>query len=242
MDTALKLALASGDEEMAGEIKQHLPRAEFKRQFENVFGSNFEAFLEQQETDARRLLDHFIYNDGFCCVNDNDAYNVFYRVNHYESSALQKKIAEFQRKLEDYVKTHPVYNPFLFQHACAAYHNNQYAWNSDKRSLFAWLIFNSIQKNSPSIWLKHYVEGIPNRAQKIGEHALASRTFLFVNSVADIRFLFKSGSWIYQTDSNSIQVIESASEARYIEAIILDKNTKLKALATSCQSHQCSMM
>ena len=198
LDTAFKVALATGDEEMAGEIAQYLDPAEKARQFKNVFGPDFAAFLKQQEQEAESLFEGL--EAAFNSATQTEVRNALDHVSNADgtTSALQQKIAEFKTKLEDYVaKTRPLHNDFILAKAYEIYDKNWSPWTGDQLCLFSQPVIGLIQETYLETSKKRSMdiaEGIYNRAQNIDKDLPARRSLLLAGSTADIRSVVDLGS------------------------------------------------
>lgn len=184
--TALELALMSGDEEMAEEIAQYLDPAEIERQFKNVFGPDFSAFLKQQEKEAEALFEGL--EAEFNGLSPEEVANAIAPHEPNIPLALQQKIAEFQDKLETYAKTHLVHNPFILAKAYDIYDENWDLWpDSGRASLFTQQLMNLILKScleTSKIWSMHIAEGIYSRSLKINQCA-ARRSFILSDILSE---------------------------------------------------------
>jgi len=68
--TPLQMALYSDDEEMVAFFKEHMEPAEFQRQWIEVIGPDYPAFLKKQETEAEALCSEL--EDAFNRVGANE--------------------------------------------------------------------------------------------------------------------------------------------------------------------------
>ncbi|OGT27158.1 MAG: hypothetical protein A3I77_00550 [Gammaproteobacteria bacterium RIFCSPLOWO2_02_FULL_42_14] len=198
LDTAFKVALVTGDEEMAGEIAQYLDPAEKARQFKNVFRPDFTAFFKQQEQEAQSLFKGLVA--AFNSATQTEMRNALNHVSNADgtTSALQQKIAEFKTKLEDYVaKTRPLHNDFILAKAYEIYDKNWSLWTDDQLCLFSQPVIGLIQETYLETSKKRSMdiaEGICNRAQNIDKDMPARRSLLLAGSTADIRSVVDLGS------------------------------------------------
>ena len=195
LDTAFKVALATGDEEMAAEIAQYLDPTEIARQFKNVFGPDYAAFLKQQEKEAEALFEGL--EAAFNGATPIEVRNALNQVPN-TTSALQQKITEFKTKLEDYVnKTRPLHNDFILAKAYEIYDKNCSPWTGNQCCLFSQPVIGLIQERYLKTSKKRSMdiaEGIYNRAQNIDKHLPARRSLLLAGSTTDIRSVVDLGS------------------------------------------------
>ena len=179
LDTAFKVALATGDEEMAEEIAQYLDPREIARQFKNVFGPDFLAFLKQQEKEAGVLFEGL--EAAFNGARRSELFNTLYQMPN-TTSALQQKIAEFKTKLEDYVnKTRPLHNDFILAKAYEIYDKNWSPWSPDQLCLFSHQVIGLIQDSTLKTSKKRSMgiaAGVLNCAEYIDSHIPARRSLL----------------------------------------------------------------
>ena len=180
-DTAFKVALAAGDEEMAKEIAQYLDPTEIARQFKNVFGSDFSAFLKQQERDAETLFAGL--KAAFNNATPMEVQNALNQASN-TTSALQQKIVEFKNKLEDYVnKTRPLHNDFILAKAYEIYDKKLWSRGHEQLCLFLRSVIGLIQESTFKTSKKRWMDictGIYDCALNIENHLPSYRRFPFV--------------------------------------------------------------
>jgi hypothetical protein len=160
--TALQMALFSGDEAIVKALQPHMDPGEFQRQWIEVFGTNYKAFLERQKNQAVQLCAEL--ESAFRGATDSDIANALNRVPE-TTSELQKTLSRFQEALEHYVRENPVHNPFIMETLLEIY-NRLPAFDSNADELISRQVFGAAQKLSSMQWLQHYVQGFCNFDQQ----------------------------------------------------------------------------
>lgn len=186
--TPLQMALYSHDEKMVEVMKRHMDPAEFQRQCEAVFRSDYDAFLAKQLRDATQLCSEL--ENAFAQASATDITN---GLNHVPNttSALQSKLNRFKDNLERYVRENPVHNPYILQRLFEIYDNLPYDW--DKECLLSQQTIGLVEKLSSAIWLSHISDGVYNLG-KNASPVVPSRGFLTQNATrVDVRSLDRLG-------------------------------------------------
>lgn len=186
--TPLQMALYGHDEEMVAAIKRHMDPAEFQRQWEAVFGPDYNAFLERQEAEAKQLCSEL--ESAFKAASATDVTNALKRVAN-TTSALQDALNRFKDNLERYVRENKVHNPYILQRLFEIYDTPTFDdWNKD--CLISQQAIGVTQKISSPRWLQHLSQGIYDLAQN---NEPARRSFALRDSQPqlDIRSLDRLG-------------------------------------------------
>jgi len=163
--TALQMALFSGDEAMAKALQPHMDSAEFQRQWIEVFGTNYNAFLERQKNQAVAL-----------CAELQIAFN-------------PESANKFRESLTCYVRANPVHNPFILQTLFEIY--DRLLFDSKFFKQFPQLTIWPAEKLSSAAMLQHLAQGI---YQIVEQNAPLDRSFLLQGGAprVDIRSLVDS--------------------------------------------------
>ncbi len=110
--TPLQMAIYTLDEEMVCFFREYMDPKEFKTQWEKVLGTNYQAFIDKQQSEALALFDALQVN--------LDKEKLKIRCDNYISNSDKIKITlnqegvdDFKEKLEQYVKNTDVHNPFI---------------------------------------------------------------------------------------------------------------------------------
>lgn len=214
--TALQMAIYSDDEEMVAYLKTQMDIDEFHHQcrevFENAIKSTtdeiklalkdkiaslqnanattedyFNVMHKVQQEEAKALCADL--GKMFTEVNVNEfAVDVRY-IASTTSTTLQSQIDIFKQKILDYVKTHPVHNPYLLQMVYEIYANLPSIHNDLGRDFyFSQKIIGGIQLFLSPRWLQHFTQNIEDLGnKKIAQH----RSFIFRDG-SDVRSLVSS--------------------------------------------------
>gem|GEM_PF-5793031 len=185
--TLLQMALYSHDEKLVAFIQKYMDPAEFQRQWEEVFGPDYNDFLARQQTEATRLCGEL--EDAFKAASATDVTNALNRVAN-TSSALQDALNRFKDNLERYVGESRVHNPYILQRLFEIYDTPTFDnWNKD--CLLSQQAIGVAQKLSSARWLQHLSQGI----FYLGQNELSRRSFGLRDSrrFVDIRSLDRLG-------------------------------------------------
>jgi hypothetical protein len=185
--TALQMALFSGDEAMVKALQPHMNPGEFQRQWIEVFGTDYNAFLERQKNQAVQLCAEL--EAAFRGATGSDIANAVNPVPE-TTSELQRTLSRFQQTLEHYVRENPVHNPFILQILFEIY--DRLPFDQNKDVLFSQQAIWPAEKLSSAAWLQHLAEGI---YQIVEQTAPLDRSFLLQGGTprVDIRSLVDSG-------------------------------------------------
>jgi hypothetical protein len=160
--TLLQMALYGGDEDVVDYLKRVMDPAEFERQSKDVFRNALPREI-RTKLDAKDAPAAEYYNallsvqkeaaEKLC--NEEFAFDAL--TNRFPINAAT--VAEFQKKLEDYVRNNPIHNPFIL---CRLYEIYEEApsVSYDNDSLFSAKAIGAAQAQSSARWLQHYAQGI----------------------------------------------------------------------------------
>ena len=154
--TPLQMALYGHDEEMAAAIKSHMDPAEFQRQWKEVFGPDYNAFLARQQQDANDL-----------CGELGAAFNamLWAEVDARDGGAnalsrLENTLNSFKDNVERYVRENRVHNPYILQRLFEIYNHPFCGDDLGWHSLLSQQAIGVAQKLSSPRWLQHLSQGI----------------------------------------------------------------------------------
>ena len=212
--TPLQMAIYSDDEEMVAYLKTQMDEDEFHHQCREVFedainntndeiklalkdkiaslkngNATTEDYLnvmrEVQQEEAKVLCADL--QKMFTDVNVNDFSTDARYVAATTSTALPNMVDDFiKNKILHYVKTHPIYNPYLLQTVYDIYANLPSSFDRD--CYFSQKINGGIQQFLSPRWLQHFTQDIEDLAEKkIAPH----RSFICRDG-GDIRNLVSS--------------------------------------------------
>ena len=175
--TPLQMAIYDHDEEMVAYFKDpnRMDPEEFQRQLKAAFAKALtsekhaelkeqnasaldyhKAMLETQQKDAETLCDGLenIFKATPAAQFSRDA---SYTANT-SSEALQKAVSAFIERLADYLKSNPVYNPYILQQVYEIYDRLP---SDFKRDLFfSQNVIGGVQSLLPARWLQHFAQGV----------------------------------------------------------------------------------
>jgi len=216
--TALQMAIFSDDEEMVAYLKTQLDEDEFHHQCREVFedainNTNDEIKLalkdkiaslkngnaitenylnmlrEVQQEEAKVLCADIktIFTDPKLNLNDftHDARYVASTT----STTLQNQVDVFLQKIFEYVKTHPIHNPYLLQIVYDIYANlPSLASDFGRDCYFSQKIIGGIQQFLSPRWLQHFTQDI----EDLGNKKIAPHRSFICRDGSDIRNLVSS--------------------------------------------------
>ena len=156
--TPLQMAIYDHDEEMVAFFKEKMKMdpAEFQRQCEKVIGTDYDAFLQNQEVEATEI-----------CANLEKAFEsappAAFTVNgNYVASTTSKElpgtINDFINGLADYCQKNHVHNPYILQRVYDIYHRLPSYF--DHACFFSQKVIGGVQSFLSARWLQHYAQGI----------------------------------------------------------------------------------
>ena len=247
--TPLQMALYGDDEDVIAYLKSVMDPEEFERQSKEVL-RNALSPEKQIELDALNapLLDHY---NAMRIAQAEAArelcHNAFAsNVANREFTITNATIADFQRKITNYVKNNPIHNPYILDGLYEIY--NKLPFDNQEKCLFLQKALGHAQALSPARWLQHYLYGIyylvddddkPNRAHR----SFACR----VPGVADVRSLIPSALGVDFVIEMGGGVLNPQLECRLIERqsrnycwkFLSGKNSKLSELITQPRTPMC---
>ena len=155
--TPLQMALYGHDEEMAAAIKSHMDPAEFQRQWEAVFGPDYNTFLVRQQQEANKLCGKL--DEAFGKASKTHVTNALHRVANTTPSVLQDTLNRFKDDVEQHVRENRVHNPYILQRLFGIY-DSPTCNDWDKGYLLSQQAIGVAQKLSSPRWLQHWSQGI----------------------------------------------------------------------------------
>ena len=187
--TPLQMAIYDHDEEMVAFFKEKMKMdpAEFQRQCEKVIGTDYDAFLQNQEVEATEI-----------CANLEKAFEsappAAFTVNgNYVASTTSKElpgtINDFINGLADYCQKNHVHNPYILQRVNEIYCRLPPYFSRD--CFFSQKVIGGVQSFLSARWLQHYAQGIDYLAES---NEVPCRSFICRDSSPhiDIRHLVGS--------------------------------------------------
>ena len=159
--TPLQMALYSDDEGVVAYLKTVMDPEEFERQSKEVFRNALPA-AKQIELDTLKAPTLEYYNAMLIAQKAvaeklcNDAF-LFDAVNN-RFTITDASIADFQQKLNSYVKNNPMHNPFILHRLYEIYENLPGHYAED--CLFSEKALCHAHALSSARWLQHYARGL----------------------------------------------------------------------------------
>lgn len=151
----LQMALYSGDEDVVAYLKAKMDPKEFEGQSKEVFR---EALLLSgkctKTLDDRNAPALNYYN----AMNEGQSIEARILCSGLETTVSEESVAQFHEKLIDYVKNHPVHNPYILHRLYEIYESLPDNYNQD--CLFSQKAIGLAHALSPARWLQHYARGI----------------------------------------------------------------------------------
>lgn len=178
--TPLQMALYSDDEGVVAYLKTVMDPEEFERQSKEVFRNALPP-AKQTELDALNAPALAYYNamlitqkaaaEELC----NEAF-AFDAVNN-RFTITNATIADFQQKLNSYVKNNPMHNPFILHRLYEYETDENLPSNYAEDCLFSEKALGHAHALSSARWLQHYAWGILHLSGGNGAPEIAFRSF-----------------------------------------------------------------
>lgn len=216
--TPLQMALYSQDVEMVAFFSGYMDTNEFNRQWVEVFGLDYKAFLKKQEQEAETLCDKL------------------------RTMATEESLDHFENDLKDYVSNHPVHNPYITQYFYEIYETiaQERHFTHPVTRLFSQKVIYLAHTLLSPRWLQHFAQGIsdfnrtefPDRSFRCQrQHQQDIRLLVTNHFLVD----YNRNFGLYEMFSNPFG--KMYTESGYLNSIIKIKNKAFEQYSKDVSHH-----